>query len=160
MNDLPTRMGDRKKQTHKDGRSKRSTHKDGRKESLRETPHVRFFRYPLVIFGRERTQGVRRAYAVVSSWRCWRFWHTSRFPSSSPGFSGCPRVAASPARQGHPTFLSGHPFFLKYDAYATSTSTSTGALRWIPQGKQGVFQSTPVKVDSFLGKEWPKACLF
>ena len=38
--------------------------------------------------------------------------------------------------------------FLKTVFYATSTSASTGALRWIPRGTQGLFQDARNKVFS------------
>ena len=93
-NDRPTRMGDRTRQTHTDGRSKRSTHKDGRKR-VSERPR-RFFRYP-----------------------------RNGSPASTRSAQG--GYAASETEGSLVLFFKGR--FLKVVFYATSTSTSTGALR-------------------------------
>ena len=93
-------------------------------------------------------------------------------PGWKPCHLGCPRVPAS-RQLAHPgwkpchlmagsttTSLArqeqlcsavplGQPFVLHYEVYATTTSTSSGALRWIPRGTQGLSKDTQCKGFSF-----------
>ena len=58
----------------------------------------------------------------------------------------------------------GEPFVLNSVTYASSTSTSTGALGWMLRGTQGLSKVNLVKVFSFSrnvkGKELQEACPF
>ena len=111
--DRPTRMGDRTRQTHTDGRSKRSTHKDGRKR-VSERPR-RFFRYPAT--------GVRPAHAAR-------------------------KAGTPPARRRVLSSFSSRVGSSRRSSTLRPTSASTGALRWIPRGTQGLFQDARNKVFS------------
>ena len=66
-------------------------------------------------------------------------WHTL---DGNPASSRRGPALQALARQEHlgSAVPLGHPFVLKYEVYASYTSSSSGVLRWIPRGTQGLFQ--------------------